>query len=286
MTGAESNRARQPHRPAPQADERRGWGTWLLVAACILVGAGILLFLRERFVQATRLEQPAAPRAAVAAAPAPEPEVTPPTPDDRSPPVATVEEGRVTLSPGEGLRVLSAAPRGGMSLVYPHEVLTVQFSGAMDPGSLRTALEITPPLPGTLEWPQQDRMVYRPSRPLEMGSTYKVVLTGHAQNLSRQEHLQPHEWSFQVYGAFSYNLNVAGLLRHACGECHSPGRSAPRVLLDSYERVMPYVKKGNSAESPLLAALNNPSIHGQVGPEAQRLLYVVRNWIDRFDAAE
>jgi hypothetical protein len=156
----------------------------------------------------------------------------------------------------------------------------------MDPESLRTALEITPPLPGTLEWPQQDRMVYRPSRPLEMGATYKVALTGHAKSLSRQEYLQPHEWSFHVYGAFSYNLNVAGLLRYACGECHSAGRSAARVPLDSYERVMPYVKKGNSAASPLLAALENPSTHGQVGPGARRLVYVVRDWIDRFEAAE
>ena len=285
MTGAEPNRARRPHRPPPQLDERTGGGTWLLVAACILVGAGVVLFLWERMVQGTRLEQPAGMPAAVAAAPTPEAEVALPAPGDRPPPPPGEGEGRVTITPREGLRVLWAAPKRG-TLVYPHEVLTVQFSSPLDPASLGNALVISQPLAGSVEWPRQDQMIYRPGRPLEMGATYKVVLNGYAQDLSHQEYLQPHEWSFEVYKDYSFTHNVGGLLRHACGECHSPGRSAPRVLLDSYGRVMPYVKKGNSAASPLLAALENPSIHGQIGPEAQRLLYVVRDWIDRFEAAE
>jgi hypothetical protein len=191
----------------------------------------------------------------------------------------------VRLTPQEGLRVLWATPKLGTT-VYPHEVLTVQFSGAMDPESLRTALEITPPLAGAMEWRRRDQLVYRPSRPLEMGATYRVALTGYAQNVSRQEYLQPHEWSFEVFKDYSFARNVGQILAHGCGECHSPGGLAPRVPLDSYERVMPNVQKGNSAGSPLLTALNNPRTHSQVRPEVRRLLYVIRDWIDRFEAAE
>jgi len=128
--------------------------------------------------------------------------------------------------------------------------------------------------------------VYRPSRPLELGTTYKVVLTAYAQNLRREEYLQRHEWSFEVYRAYSFTHNVGRLLRHACGECHRPGGLAPRVLLDGYEQVLRYVRRGDAAASPLLASLGDPRTHSQVRPEARRLLYIVRDWIDRFDAAE
>jgi len=237
-------------------------------------------------LRATHLEEPAASPVAVAPAPAPEEaQAALPSPGEQPRPQVGEGEGRVTLSPQEGLRVLWATPKLG-TMVYPHEVLTVQFSSPMDPQSLRNALQTTPPLAGAMEWPRRDQMVYRPGRPLEMGATYKVVLTGHAENTSREEYLQPHEWSFQVYKSYSFRRNVGGILQYACGECHSAGRSAPHVLLDTYGRVLPHVRKGNAAASPLVAALDNPRTHAQVRPEARRLLYVVRDWIDRFDAAE
>jgi hypothetical protein len=181
--------------------------------------------------------------------------------------------------------VLWATPKAGV-FVYPHAVIEVHFSAAMDRASVQQALAISPEVPGSQEWPRPDQMVFRPRRPLEPGAEYRVRLGASATDLPRQESLHPHEWTFQVYKAYTYRQNVGPLMRHACGTCHGPGRAAARVPLGSYPEVMPYVQKGNAAASPLYAALGDPRRHAQVPREGQAMSYVIRDWIERFDAAE
>ncbi len=43
-----SARARRPSRPASQPDEKMGWGAWVLVGLCVLLGVGLILIFRGR----------------------------------------------------------------------------------------------------------------------------------------------------------------------------------------------------------------------------------------------
>ncbi len=266
-----------------------GWEAWLLVAVCVLAGAGALLFVRGGLVRGAHSPEIAAPPAAVApvAATAPEtPASAPaPSPGDRPPSPPAEGEGRVTRTSQEGLRVLWAKPQA-MSVVFPHAHIEIAFSAAMDQASVKTALEITPRLEGSLEWPAADRLTFRPSRPLEMGTQFTVAVAGYARSLSGLQFLHPYEWTFQVHQAYTFRHNVGRVIRHACGTCHGPGRRTPRVPLDSYEQVVQYVQKGNSAASPLYASLSDPRSHSQIPPDWRAMTYVIRDWIDTFGAAE
>jgi hypothetical protein len=183
------------------------------------------------------------------------------------------------------LRVLWATPKAGV-FVYPHAVIEVRFSAAMDRASVQQAFEVFPQVAASQEWPHPDQVLFRPRQPLELGVEYRVRLGSSATDLRRQEGLHPYEWTFQVYKGYTYHQNVGPLMRYACGSCHGAGGAAARVPLGSYTQAMSYVQKGSAAASPLYAALSDPRRHAQVPREGQALSYVIRDWIDRFDAAE
>ncbi len=286
MIVAEPIRAPRSRRPPPQPDEQMGWGALALVAGCVLAGA-VLLFLFRGWVWGSTPGDPTAPPPPAAAVPAGggATGASPPSPGDRPPPPPAAGEGHVVLTPQEGLRVLGAKPQA-MSVVFPHASIEIAFSAAMDEASLKTALEITPKLDGTMEWPRRDQMIFRPREPLPMGTQYTVVVTGYARSLNRLDYLQPHEWSFRVHEAYTFRQNVGRVIRHGCGTCHSPGRAAARVPLLTYDQVKTYVQKGNSAASPLYASLSDPRNHSQIADDWRAMTYVIRDWIDKFAAAE
>ncbi len=260
-----------------------GVGAWVLVGVCVLAGAGLLLGLRARLVRTVPAVESAAPQPPAAApaegtgqAPPPEPAGPP-----ASPPAGG--EGKVSMTPREGLRVLWVRPQGVVP-VYPHAAIEVAFSSPMDRASVQQALEIFPEAPGVMEWPRPDQMLFRPRRPLEMGAEYKARLTAAATDLRRQEGLQPYEWTFQVHQAYSWH-NVGRIIRYACETCHAPGRAAAGVPLGNYEQIMRYVRKGDAAASPLYAVLGDAR-HRQVPADWQGMYYVIKDWIDKADAAE
>ncbi len=286
MTAAEPARTRRPYRPAPKRDEKMGWGAWVMVGACVLLGAGLVMVFRARLARPVpAVASPAAPEAAQRAAPAggqAEAPATGQAEGPSSPP--TGGEGKVAMSPQEGLRAVWVKPQGVVP-VFPHAAIEVGFSAAMDRASVQRAFEMLPEVPGAMEWPRPDQMVFRPRPPLEMGAEYRVRLGPSATDLRRQEGLQPHEWSFQVHRAYTYRHNVGRVIRHACGTCHAPGRPAARVPLGSYPEVVRYVRKGDAAASPLYAVLGDPR-HAQVPADWRLMYYVIRDWINQADAAE
>ena len=263
-----------------------GWGAWILVGLCVLFGVGLILIFRGR---------PGRPVPATESAPSPPATRAAPAggtggastggQTGGSPATPRGGEGKVTLSPQEGLRVLWAQPKAGL-FVYPHSVIEVHFSAPMDRGSVQQAFEIFPEVPGNQEWPHPDQMVFRPRQLLDLGVEYRVRLGSSATDLRRVEGLHPYEWTFQVYGGYTYHQNVGPLMRYACGSCHGAGGSAARVPLGTYTQAMSYVQKKNAAASPLYAALGDPRRHAQVPPGGQAMSYVIRDWIEKFDAAE
>jgi len=194
-------------------------------------------------------------------------------------------EGSLSRSSTGGLRVVWVKPRGVVP-VFPHAVIELGFSAPMDPALVEEAFAIWPEVPGTLEWPRADQIVFRPRRHLEMGAEYRVRVLSSAQDLRHQESLAAYEWTFQVHRTYSFRHNVGRIIRHGCGPCHRPGGWALQVPLDNYEQVMKYVRKENAASSRLVTVLSEPQNHGQVPPDWRAMVYVLRDWIERFDAAE
>jgi hypothetical protein len=119
-----------------------------------------------------------------------------------------------------------------------------------------------------------------------MGADYKGRVLSFARDLRHRESLAPYEWTFQVQRAYTFRHNVGRVVRHACGTCHRPEATALRVPLDSYEQVMKYVRKGNAASSRLVTVLSEPQNHSQLPPDWRAMTYVLRDWIEKFDAAE
>ncbi len=281
MTDADSARARPRRPPAPpRGGDRLGWGVWVLVAVCLVLGGALLVALRARVPRAVPPADTAAgPEAGQAAAPTAAPA---PAPSAPSPPAG---EGHVTRSPQEGLRVLWAKPPRAVP-VFPNATIEVRFSAPMDRASVQSNVEIAPPVPGTFEWPRPDQMEFRPRRLLEMGAEYTVAVSAFAHDPRGKAYLVPYTWTFAVHKAYRFRQNVGRVIRHGCGTCHRSGGTAAQAPLGSYPEVMRYVRKGNAAASPLVAALGNPRTHGQVPADWQAMYYVIRDWIDKFDAAE
>lgn len=284
MTPPAPTRTRRPTRPTPQPDEKMGVGAWVLVGVCVLAGAGLLIGLRARVVRTVPVVESAAPAEAPRAAPAEGTGQAPP-PEPAGPPASSPAggEGKVSMTPREGLRVLWVRPQGVVP-AYPQAAIEVAFSSAMDRASVQQAFEISPEVSGIMEWPRPDQMLFRPRRPLDLGAEYKVRLSAAATDLQHQEGLQPYEWGFQVHRAYSWH-NVGRIVRYACETCHGAGRAAARVPLGNYEQVMRYVQKGNAAASPLYAVLGDAR-HRQVPADWQGMYYVIKEWIDKGDAAE
>jgi len=97
------------------------------------------------------------------------------------------------------LRVVWVKPRGVVP-VFPHAVIELGFSAPMDPALVEEAFAIWPEVPGTLEWPRADQIVFRPRRHLEMGAEYRVRVLSSAQDLRHQESLAAYEWTFEEAG--------------------------------------------------------------------------------------
>jgi len=281
MTDVISHRVRPRRRPAPrQAEGKLGWGAWVLVGLCVILGAVLLFALQAR----TPRTVPAVPEARTTPPPiqAPAQPAGPAAAPTASP---TSGEGLVTRSPEEGLRVLWAKPQGLVPM-FPNTTIEVRFSTPMDRASVQENFKISPPVPGAFEWPRPDQIEFRPRPNLEMGAEYKVSLSEVARDSGRMASLTPFAWTFTVHKAYTFRQNVGRVIRHGCGTCHRPEGEARRVPLGSYPEVLRYVQRGNAAGSPLYAALRDQRTHGGIPLDWKAMSYVIRDWIDKFDAAE
>jgi len=95
-----------------------------------------------------------------------------------------------SLRPGGRLGVVgwpNIEPAPEVQLVAPalvhaavDGVVRLEFSSPMDPVSVRRAFRIDPDVPGQLDWPDEQTLVFHPAVPLAYRTTYQVSVSGQA----------------------------------------------------------------------------------------------------------
>ena len=96
--------------------------------------------------------------------------------------------GQRRLRPGGRLRVLDwphvePAPEVQLAAPVPAHapvdgVVRLEFSSPMDPVTVRRSFQIDPDVPGQLDWPDEQTLVFHPTAPLAYRTTYQVSVSG------------------------------------------------------------------------------------------------------------
>jgi Tol biopolymer transport system component len=105
--------------------------------------------------------------------------------------------GLVILLGGQiGIRGTADLPEGG--LVGPFQIVTLNFSEAVDPDLAEALWMIQPSVEGRFEWPNPGTLRFTPSRPFSLDTDYKLTLRPGVITSNGRELKRAQTWTFRV----------------------------------------------------------------------------------------
>ncbi len=169
---------------------------------------------------------------------------------------------------------------------YRDTPIEVEFSLPVKPETVPPAFKVNPPVRGTFSWPLPNKLVFTPQGLWDQGSTYLVTLESGITDANELDRLETTSWDFSTVGGYFFTRDIRPLIRSYCASCHRPDGPAARVRLDTLGEVMRFVRTGEAEKSQFVTALTDSNHQGKVAPQALAKVYLIRDWINVFQAAD
>jgi Big-like domain-containing protein len=169
---------------------------------------------------------------------------------------------------------------------YRDTPIEVEFSLPVKPETVPPAFSVSPPMEGTFSWLAPNKFIFTPKKLWAHGMTVLVTLESGITDTYGFEHLEKTSWDFSTVGGYFYIRDIRPFVAAHCTSCHRSDGPAARVNLSSKPGLMPYVRVGDGENSRLLTVLKDSNHAGQLSPQAVKQLFIVRDWITEFMAAD
>jgi hypothetical protein len=183
------------------------------------------------------------------------------------------------------LRVIAATPTS-RTFNYRDSSIGVTFSQPVNPETVPAAFRVTPPIQGGFSFPAPNQVVFTPQGFWDLGATYLVTLEDGITEASGLDRLEPMSWEFSIVGGYFYTRDIGPLVQTHCAACHRREGPAARIRLDTLADIKQFVQPGSAERSRFVTALTDSNHQGKLAPAALAKVYLFRDWITTFQAAD